>query len=145
MKYDHTPRPDIEQHYHIRELIERQEKRTDDRNQSRDRQKMKDEREALIKDAQGLITTDFWCNTCLIDFKSQAVKQVEVDWANTAQHIAFYKTKCFKGHWCSRLITDRHVDAFWFKSHSVARDRGRHYADTLQPFETGFNLLYGKK
>lgn len=145
MRYEHTPRPHVEHHHHIRELIEKQEKRTDDRNYHRNKEKLIAEREDLIKDAQGFIVTDFWCNRCEVDFKAQAIKQVEVDWSNITQRIAFYKTKCFKGHWCMRLVTDRHKDKFWFKSRAVARDRGKHYADTLQPFETGFNLLYGKK
>lgn len=141
----HQPKPDIEQHFHIEELINRQEKRSADKVYHQNRIKTLEERESLIKDNKVLTLTDFWCDNCKVDFKSQAIKQVEVDWTNTTQTIAFYKTKCFCGKWCMRLITDRHRDAFWFKSTNIARDRGVHYADTLQPFETGFNLLYGKQ
>lgn len=145
MKYEHTPRPNIEHHNHIRELIEAQEKRSEERDYSRNKQKALDERNELIRDNKMLELKDFYCRTCDDDFKGQAVKQIEVDWSNPTQMIAFYKSKCFKGHWCIRLVTDRHRDIYWFKSKRVAIDRGKHYADTLQPFETGFNLLYGKK
>jgi hypothetical protein len=145
MRPKHEPKPDVEYHYHIEELISRQEKRTDDRNYHRDRAKLAQERMDLIKDGQARILTDFWCDKCQIDLKGEAIKQVEVDWSNPTQYIAFYRTKCYKGHFVTRLITDRHKDLFWFKSRGVARDRGRHYADTVQPHETGFNMLYGKR
>jgi len=145
MRYEHIPRPDIEYHPHIQDLIERQEKRTEDRNYYRNRVKELEERNDLIKDSKFFTQTDFWCDKCKKDFKAQAIKQVEVDWSNTSQNIAYYKTKCFKGHWCIRLITDRHRDEFWFKSRFVSLDRGNHFKDILQPHETGFNLMYGYK
>lgn len=145
MKYDHEPRPNIESHYHIRELIEAQRKRSDDRTDYRNREKAREERDSLIKDNKIKELVEFYCSDCDEDFKGEAIKQIEVDWTNDTQNIAFYKTKCFCGKWCVRLITDRYRDAYWFKSKNVARDRGKHYGDTLQPFETGFNLLYGKK
>lgn len=138
------PKPLIEEHYHIQELIDRQEKRTDDRNSYREKEKEKEERNDLIKDAKPIIFTDFWCEKCKEDFKSMAIKEVEIDWSNPLQCIAFYRAKCTKGHWCMRLITDRHKDAFWTKSRLMALDRGNHFADTIQPHETGFNLLYKK-
>ena len=145
MKYDHEPRPNIEHHYHIRELIEGQEKRTADRNYHRDKEKEREERNDLIKDAKLVTLTDFWCEGCKKDFKSIAIKQIETDWSNSTQNIAFYKTKCYCGKWCIRLITDRYRDAFWSKSKLMALDRGNHFADTIQPYETNFNLLYGKR
>lgn len=144
MRYEHTPRPLIEDHYHIRELIENQEVRAADRIAYREKEKTAAERDDLIKDAKWFVLTDFWCDTCKKDFKAQAIKQVEDDW-NANQRIAFYKTKCFKGHWCIRLVTDRHKDAFFIRSRLLALDRGNHAADIVQPFETGYNMLYGKK
>ncbi len=141
----HEPKPNVEYHYHIEELINKQETRVQDREYHRNRIKNLDDRDSLIKEAKIFLETEFYCETCRQDFKGQAIKQVEVDWTNTIQSVAFYKTKCFKGHWCMRLITDKHLDRYWFKSLAVARDRGKHHNDTLQPFETGFNLLYGKK
>lgn len=141
----HEPKPLIESHYHIQELIDGQEKRTNDRNYHREKEKEREERNDLIKDSQIVVVTDFFCRKCKEDFKSMAIRQVEIDWTNSNQYIAFYKTKCDKGHWCIRLITDRHKDAFWSKSKLMALDRGNHYADTVQPYETNFNLLYGKK
>lgn len=145
MNLDHTPHPLVEDHYHIRDLINAQEKRSADREYHRSRLKDLSDREGLIDDSKMASITDFYCTKCRKDFKAQAVKQVETDWTNSTQRIAFYKTKCFRGHWVQRLITDRHKDSFWQRSKLVALDRGNHYADTIQPWETGFNLLYGKK
>lgn len=145
MSYNEIPRPEIEQHYHIRELIEGQEKRASDRQYHRDRVKDLQERDDLIKDSKIVAITDFYCDRCGKDFKAQAVRQIETDWTNTQQKVAYYKTKCFQGHWCIRLITDRQKDKFWSKSKLVVLDRGKGFADIIQPFETNFNLLYGKK
>lgn len=145
MNLDHIPHPLIEDHFHIRDLIAGQEKRSSDREYHRNRVKELEDRDSLITDSKPFALTDFWCNECKKDFKAQAVREIETDWSNPTQRIAFYKTKCFKGHWCQRLITDRHKDGFWQRSRFVALDRGNHYNDTVQPFETGFNLLYGKK
>jgi hypothetical protein len=145
MKYDHVPRPLTEDHYYIRELIEGQEKRTADRNFHRERQKTREERDNLIKDSKMVVVTDFYCNTCRKDFKSIAIKQVEIDWSNSTQDVAFYKTKCDKGHWCLRHITDKDRDGFYIRSKLSRLDQGHHYADILQPFQTGYELLYSNK
>lgn len=144
MKYDHQPRPDIEQHYHIRELIERQEKRSEDREYHRRKGKALEERNDIIKDSKTFCVTDFWCPKCKIDFKSMSIKEVEIDWSCPTQYIAFYKSKCDKGHWCIRLITDRQKDGYFIRSRLMAIDRGKHILDVVQPYETGYNLLYGK-
>lgn len=145
MSYDHIPRPLIEEHYHIRELIERQDKRSQDRSYHQQKIKDKEERTLLIKDSKRAVLTDFFCPLCKLDFKSVSFKQVEQDWSNMAQDIAFYRTKCFKGHWCIRHITDKLKDTFWMNSKAVAKDRGKHFKDIIQPFENNYNLLYGKR
>lgn len=139
------PKPNIEYHYHIEELIDKQEKRSDQREYDRNKAKNLQEREDLIKDSKPYAFTDFYCVICKLDFKAQTLREVEVDWSNPTQNMAFYRTKCFKGHWLIRLITDRHKDPYWTKSLHVARDRGKHTNDMVQPYETGYNLLYGKK
>ncbi len=144
MNFDQTPHPLIEDHFHIQDLINAQEKRSADREYHRNRIKSLEDRDGLIADSKPVALTDFWCNECKEDFKAQAVKQVETDWTNSGQRIAFYKTKCFKGHWCIRLVTDRHKDGFWQRSKFVALDRGNHAIDVIQPFETNYNLVYGK-
>lgn len=145
MRYEHTPRPQIEDHYHIRELIERQEKRSDDRKRHQDKVKDREENMKLIKDSKGIALTDFYCEKCEEDFKGVAVKQIEEDWNCKGHYIAFYKTQCFKGHWCIRQITDKFVDGFFIKSKAIVRDRGVYFNDTVQPGDTGYSLLYGKK
>lgn len=144
MRYEHTPRPNVEHHYHIQELIESQEKRTYDRTYHRDKAKNAQERNDLITDAKGKEMKAFWCETCKEDFLAESVKEVEIDWSCPTQYIAFYRTKCFKGHWCMRFITDTHRDAYWMRSKRVVQERGEHYQDTIQPHETGFNTLYKK-
>lgn len=142
----HEPKPLIEEHYHIQELIDRQEKRTEEKNYHREKAKEKEEREKLIADAKPVEDKDFFCRHCQDDFTCQSVLQIEVDWSNSAQRIAFYKAKHKKcGNWCIRLVTDRQRDGYWIRSRRVRADQGKHHNDLLQPFETGFNLLYGKR
>ena len=146
MKYEHEPRPDIEHHYHIRELIESQEKRTADRNLHRSKEKQQAEREEEIQKAKPVEIVEFYCLHCEEDFAQVAFKQVEIDWSNSSQHIAFYKSKHDEcGNWSIKHITDRFNDPYWTYSKQVARDRGKHFADLLQPGETGYQLLYGRK
>lgn len=141
---NYNPKPLTEEHWHIQDLIDAQEKRVDDREYHRNKAKLAQERMDLIKDAAAKQLTAFWCETCEDDFLAEAIKEVEIDWSCPTQYIAFYRTKCFTGHWCMRLITDKHKDAYWFKSKRVKADQGKHYKDTIQPFETGFNMLYKK-
>ena len=141
----HEPKPLIEEHWHIQDLIKAQEKRARDRQYHRTQAKMKAERDEEIEKAKGFEVKPFWCRSCRKDFVSEAVKQVEVDWTNPDQNIAFYRTKCFCGEWCMRLITDPLSDSYWQLSKTVARDRGKYSIDLLQPFENNYNLVYGKK
>lgn len=140
----HEPKPLIEHHYHIQDLIDMQEKRTQDRIYHREKEKEREDRESTLADSKPVQVTDFWCSVCKEDFKSVSQRQIEDDWSKDGQRIAFYKTKCFHGHWCIRLITDKFADGYWTRSRRVAQDRGKHHNDTIQPFEEGFNLLYGK-
>ena len=145
MRYEHTPRPEIESHYFIRELIENQEKKSDDRTYHRNKQKAIDDRNSEIASAPNFTVTDFYCEECQEDFKAQALKEIEKDWSCPTQNIAFYRTKHYCGKWCMRLITDKNKDKYWFTSKAVRNDRAKNYLDLLQPHETGFNTLYGKK
>lgn len=141
----HTPKPLIEEHYHIQDLIDRQDKRATDRSYHHDQGKLKAERDSLIKDTKVADMIDFWCDHCKEDFKSAALRQEEIDWSNPNQLIAFYKTKCRNKHWCMRYVTDKNRDPYWFKSKFVRADRANHTYDLMQSFEEGYNLLYGKK
>lgn len=138
-------KPLIEEHYHIQELIENQTKRANEREYYRQQSKNKALRGELIADSKDIEIKEFYCRTCKQDFPSLAHKQVEVDWSNTDQHIAFFKTKHSCGTWCIRYITDRLDDPYWMESPKVYRDRGEHYQDLIQPFENGYNLLYGRQ
>lgn len=147
-EYESTPRPEIEYHWHIKDLIDGQQKRVDDRNRFREREKEREERDTVLKDSPVIALIDFYCDTCGVDFKRLAHRHIEVDWSNTTQNIAFYRSKCprcSKGHWCMRFITDKLKDGYWVRSRNVALDRGRNFKDMVQPWETNFQLLYGRK
>lgn len=144
MRYEHTPRPEVEHHFHIRDLIEQQEKKAKDRTYHREFADAKEERRKVMEDSLEYTTMDFWCNDCREDFKANAVREIEQDWTNPRQFIGFYKTKHWCGKWCLRHITDKNRDAYWFKSKAVRVDRAKGHNDLIQPFESGYNLLYGK-
>ncbi len=140
MNLDNTPHPLIEDHYHIRELIYRQEKRTADRAYHQEIEKRRDQEIKDIAGFKDIETLDFWCDKCKVDFIGRARKQMD-SWAP----IAYYKIKHMCGTWTLRRITDRFNDEYWFKSKKVAMDRGRMAIDALQPFESGYNMIYGKR
>lgn len=136
---------DPEGHYHIRSLIEGQEKRSSDRQYFIDKAKTLEEREDMIKQAQIMELMDFACPVCHEDFSCVCPKQVESDWNNSAQRIAFYKGKHKKcGTWCIRLITDKHLDPYFTRSKKVKADRSKYHDDLVQPNEEGYVMLYGK-
>ena len=139
MKYEHTPRPEVEQHYHIRDLIEAQEKRSADRTHNQNIEKQRDSFAKEVAGFKSIEVLDFWCDTCRIDFIARARKQID-GWAE----IAYYKIKHRCGEWSLRRITDRVMDNYFFRSRRVASDRGAMFKDALQPFETGYNMLYKK-
>lgn len=134
-----SPKPLIEEHYHIRELIEGQEKHSSNRTYYQEIEKRRDSNLKDIAEFKDVELLDFWCNTCKIDFGGRAKKQID-SWDN----IAYYKIKHTCGTWTLRRITDRLNDLYWFKSRKVAFDRGKSFVDVLQPFESGYNMVYGK-
>lgn len=140
MNYDQTPRPEVEKHYHLRNLIESQEKRSNDRARHLEIEKR---RYQEIKDIAGFKdfdTLDFYCKRCDKDFISIGRKVIDA-W----KPIAYYTTKHECGSRAIRHITDRHQDPYFFKSRKVAKDRGENSNAMIQHFETGYQMLYGKK
>lgn len=144
-RYDYAPRPEVESHTTIRELIDAQEKRAEDRQDYRNRKQSQEERMRDIKAAKGKDIKAFHCETCNKEFVSETIKQVETDWSNTTQYIAYYRSKCLCGRWAQRNITDVHQDRYFAKSRVVAMNREKHAADVIQPFETNYELLYSTK
>lgn len=140
MNFNQEPHPVIEEHYHIQDLIKGQQKRSMDRSRH---QSIEKARNAFIETIRGFKDReilDFWCDKCQTDFVARSQKQVDA-WAD----IAYYKIKHTCETWCIRHITDRHLDSYFFKSKKVAMDRRDNFTNLLQPFETGFTMLYGKK
>lgn len=143
MRYEHTPRPTVEYHPHIQHLIETQDKRAKARTEFREKEKIKQEREDLIKDSKPFAVVEFWCEKCKKDFIAQTVREITQN-PYSSERDAFYRTKHWCGSWCIRYITDREHDPYWYRSRKVRADRRRYRNDVLQPFESGYNLLYGK-
>lgn len=145
MRYEHEPRPDIEYHHHIRDLIEMQDKKARDRQMYRERQKALEDRDKEIASTKPKEVLPFWCRKCKEDFAAETIREIEKDWGDHKSNIAFYRTKCDKGHWCIRLAMDKFYDPYWRLSRKARKDQGEHFADIIQPFESGFELLYGHK
>jgi hypothetical protein len=140
-----TPKPLVEEHYHIQKLIEAQQKRANDRTEYREREKARDERLSELRDAKPIVINDFYCDQCRKDFKAVAVIHIEDDWTCAGQLIALYKSKCRTcSKWSARLVLDKFKDPFYYRSRAVRLDRGKYHADLVQPHEDNFNLLYGK-
>ena len=138
--FKENPHPLVEDHYHIQDLINKQTKRAAERTQWQERKKAD---EQWAKDFQGFKQVellDFHCQHCNLDFVARAAKQLD-GW----NKIAYYKTKHRCGEWAIRHITDRFQDGYFFHSRKVAYDRGVNAKELLQPFQSGFNTLYGKK
>lgn len=135
-----NPHPLVEDHYHIRELIEAQEKRANERTKWQEQKKSIDSLTKDIASFKEYETLDFFCNHCQLDFIARSRKEVD-SWDN----IAYYKTKHRCGNWCLRRITDRLRDHYFFQSKKIAYDRVINANEMLQPFQSGFNMLYGKK
>jgi len=145
MRYEHEPRPDVEYHHHIRDLIEQQDRRAKDRQLARDHEAVRAEREKELASTKPRETLPFWCRKCGRDFAAETIREVERDWEDPSSRIAFYRTKCPAGHWCIRLAVDKWRDPYFRLSRKCRRDTGEHAADIIQPHETGFQLLYGYK
>jgi len=141
----HEPKPDVERHPHIQMLIDQQEKKTKDKVIHQDRAKMLAERNEEIDAREPFGIIEFWCDQCQEDFANYAHKHVEIDWSNSKQRVSYYKSKHDCGNWVIRYITDRNQDPYWFESLQVALDRGKHHNDLIQSFESGYQLLFGRK
>lgn len=139
--FKENPHPLVEDHYHIQELINAQQKRAEARTQWRERKKREEELDKNLASYKDIELLDFWCDHCKIDFVARSKKQLD-GWSK----IAYYKIKHRKcGMWCIRLITERFMDAYFFRSKKVAYDRMANATEMIQPFQSGFNLMYGKK
>lgn len=85
----------------------------------------------------------FYCSRCKKDYFPQRIVKVEQhDW-NTGGIFRFWRSKHCKT-WNVRLISQKLHDKFFIKSPSVCQDRRLNSNDLLQPFQTGFDMLYKK-
>lgn len=139
MRFDQSPHPLTEDHYHIQELIEGQEKRSADRTRHQNIEKQRDEFKKTVASFKDIEFLDFYCTDCEIDFVARARKQID-SWGK----IAYYKIKHTCGKWCIRHITDKFKDAYFLRSKKLARERIERHNDTIQSFQNGYNSLYKK-
>jgi len=139
-KFDQNPHPLVEDHYYIQELINAQQKRSEERTKWQNEKKSLEEFDKFIGGFKDIELLDFWCSHCERDFTGRAKKQID-SW----DRIAYYKIKHRCGTWCIRHITDRFRDNYFFRSKKVAYDRAINSREMLQSFETGYNMMYGKK
>jgi hypothetical protein len=86
----------------------------------------------------------FYCDVCDKDYFPRRIVKIEQDdWDNGGVYRYWRSKHCSK--WHRRLINHKIKDKFWRKSPSVIRDRRLNSLDMIQPQETGFDMLYGKK
>jgi len=76
---------------------------------------------------------------------AETIREDERDWGNSEEVVSFYRTKCQAGHRCMRLVLDKLKDPYWQLSRKIAAERGHYAADILQPFESGYDMLYRRK
>lgn len=87
----------------------------------------------------------YFCTDCNKEYvRNRAFKVEEDDWI-TGGKFRYWKTKHTCGKWCIRYISQKTKDPFFRLSPSLKIDRSKHYKDLLQPSQTGFSMLYGKK
>lgn len=137
--FKQNPHPLVEDHYHIQELIEAQQKRADERTRWQNEKKNIDSFEKYVQGFKDVELLDFFCTHCERDFIGKARKQID-SWGQ----MAYYKIKHRCGTWCIRHITNRDRDAYFFRSKKVAYDRAENAINMLQSWETGYNTVYGK-
>lgn len=136
---DYDPRPLVEEHYHVRELIDSQEYRSRERQKYRDLKQQQEQAYIDIASFKEIETLDFYCERCKVDFIARARRQLD-SWGL----IAYYKTKHRCHTWCIRHITDRFRDVYFARSKRIAFERIKRRLDALQPFETGYDAVYRK-
>jgi len=76
---------------------------------------------------------------------AETIREDERDWGNPDETVSFYRTKCPLNHRCIRLALDKYKDSYFELSRKVAADRGKHAVDILQPFESGYEMMYSHK
>ncbi len=127
------------EHPDVIKLENRLNKVWEDRDNEAQRQAVKNELE-VNEDIPAQI---FYCSKCKKDYFPRRIVKVEQNDWNTGGTFRFWRSKhC--GIWNIRLITQKIKDKFFIKSPSVCRDRRLHQLDMLQPFQTGFDMMYKK-
>lgn len=112
----------------------------EERERYRKAEDIKTERQRTIDQAPTPWTTEFWCQVCSKDYIRLAHKIVI---SSYEEPIAFYESKCPKGHYCRRRITDKMTDPYYFQSEQLRRARVELERDLIQPGDPRFKRIYG--
>lgn len=114
------------------------------RDEMRRKEKEAGSREEIINQSFPTVLHDFHCDICGKDYAARARKAVESDWNVPGQNIAYYVAKCPNDHVNKRRIVDKHRDSYFINSAVIKKQRIDFKKDSLQTFESGFEMLYGK-
>lgn len=131
-------------HERLKAIIDNQQ---EERQRYKHAQGLSEDNENRIKEGLQMRVTDFYCKNCKCDYQDyRTTGVVETDWNIPGADVAYWNSKHRKcGRWNRRYITGKNNDPYWTRSPKMRRDRGNFYRDMIQPHESGFNLLYGRK
>ena len=135
----------------MNDQIEKLEQRLEKRFQQRDREKeieyAKYENQKDVQEALQTPITDFYCKKCNCDYEDlNASPIIETDWTQKGKYLVYVNSKHKKcSTWNRRYATNKNLDPYWVKSPKMKRDQGNYYRDMIQPHESGFDMLYGRK
>jgi len=86
----------------------------------------------------------FYCDKCKQDYTPERIYKREVkDWNNNGTFRYWQSKHCSK--WNTRLISEKIKDKFFIKSPSIIRERRLRKQEMLQPGQSGYDMLYGRK
>jgi hypothetical protein len=130
-------------HHQVDKLERLVDRNTNERAKDKEEKDRKYDRERLIADSKDNVTSAYWCSKCKKDYQAPSRRFIETDW-NTGDNIAYYVSHCPKRHINKRFITDRLFDPYYRSSRMLQVQRIDYQKDLIQPFQSGYNMLYGQ-
>ena len=123
-------------------LIDRVERRKEERKRISWRESEYKDHIKAIKEASGVANMSFWCNTCKRDYDTLGVRRVGQAglWP-----VAWYVGKCGCGSENIRRVTDKSKDLYYFRSKMIRFQRASMALDLLNPDDPLFPVIYSKQ